>query len=249
MPCLLSRCGSAENCHAGKLERTAHPPSATRLAMRSAKASAPARAQALHGALIVPGLPVLAQLRLRQYAADRDAEGDDAREHLRHVFGGRVGHAPGAGAVHPSLVLPRQQADRGALRALVVLEGDAAMDMDDLVVPRRHVPVMLRLARIEVGRDVAVLAAEDDQHLLTLRDQAMHVVGERDMPDERAVGAGQEGKVVGDQPCVRLRHDAGQRRRRDHRGDLGLVDLLEMLGQIHPHLRNGRPRFRRRQSA
>jgi hypothetical protein len=58
-----------------------------------------------------------------------------------------------------SFVLAGEQADGGPLGALVVLEGDLAVHVDDLIAPGRHVTMMLRLARIEVRRDVAVRPA------------------------------------------------------------------------------------------
>jgi hypothetical protein len=67
-------------------------------------------------------------------------------------------------------VLSRQQADLSPLGALIVLKADVALAMHDLVVPGLNVPVMLRRARIEVRRDVAVLTAEDDKHLLSIGD-------------------------------------------------------------------------------
>ena len=74
---------------------------------------------------------------------------------------------------------------------------------------------MLGLTRVEVGGDVAVLAAEDGEQLLPRADLEMHVVGERDVAEQHTVQRGDHGDIVGDQSVGRVRHDAGERRRRD----------------------------------
>ena len=116
---------------------------------------------------------------------------------------------------------------------VVVLEGQGAVDMHDLVVPGRHMAVMVRLGRVEAGRDIGIVGAEDGKHLLFRADQAVHVVGERDMTDERAVGGGENGDVVGHKPRGRLRDDAGERCRGNRRGDGLGAGLGEMRGQVH----------------
>ncbi|MNT50919.1 hypothetical protein D3C72_1878580 [compost metagenome] len=70
----------------------------------------------------------------------------------------------------------RQAGDHATHIAFVILDGDAAMHVHDLVVPRGHLLVLLVLAGIPVRRDVGVSGAEHDQHFAAVGDLAPHRV-------------------------------------------------------------------------
>ena len=120
----------------------------------------------------------------------------------------------------------------GKLGLAVMLEADASMDVDDLIVPSRHSPVSLGLGRIPVGRDVAVFAPKDRQDLGAIVQQAMQIIRQRDVPDKR-IPLTQERHMVRHKPFGRLRHQSRQRIGLDQRLDGGGIGLVKMGRRIH----------------
>lgn len=94
----------------------------------------------------------------------------------------------------------RQKSNRRALLMLVMLEGNFAIDMDDLIIPSRYMAMMFPLCRIEVGRDVSIITAKDSQHLLTICDKTVHVICQSDMSDKITLRCLKKWQVIGEQP-------------------------------------------------
>ncbi len=115
---------------------------------------------------MVARLAVLAQLGLGDHPLRHDPQGDDRLQHPLHVIRRRIRHPPGPVAVQPPLVPRGQQAHRRPLRLRVMLKADPPRHMHHLVVPGRHMAVMLGLRRVEVRRDIGILPPEHRQHLV-----------------------------------------------------------------------------------
>src|SRR5690606_7072741 len=104
---------------------------------------------------------VLREFAFRDDALDRDLDAHDAREHLVEVLRRGVADLPGVRIAGARLVAAREPGDDAANEAFVVANAHAAVDVDDAVVPGRHLAVRFVLARIPVGREVPLLGAED----------------------------------------------------------------------------------------
>ena len=131
-----------------------------------------------------------------------------------------------------------QQRDRRAFGALVMLERDRPVDMHRLIIPRRNMAVVVLLAGVGIGRDVAVLALENRHHLRAVRHVPVQVIGQRDMADQIAIRRGQQRQMVRHHPQIRHHDHAGQRRARHHIGNHGGVNLKKLGGGIHRHSPN-----------
>ena len=134
-------------------------------------------AHGLRQALVAPSLEpphrsfavglrmTLAELALAVQAGEADLEAHDVAQLLGEIVGGRIAHLPRPGLT--GLMLARQAGDNAPDELLVVAHVDRAVRVDDLVVPGRHAPVRLVLARVPVRRDVALHPAEDDEDVGT----------------------------------------------------------------------------------
>ena len=138
----------------------------------------------LSDCLMVDRLPVLAQFRFADYPLDLDVERHDIGQIRLDKFRRRISHAPTFAAIDPRLHAFRQAADDGAFCPAVMLKADPAMDMNNLIVPGWHVPVMHLFCRIPIRRDIAALAPENRHHRRTILKLAMQIIRQRDMPDQ-----------------------------------------------------------------
>src|SRR5688500_2534754 len=105
-------------------------------------------------AVEVPGVPALAELALAFNAIELNLDADDLAELAGPVILRGVTHLPRFW--FPSLALSGQLRDHAPDELLVVEDVYASVGMDDLVIPRGHVPMRLMLAGIPVRRDIAL---------------------------------------------------------------------------------------------
>src|SRR5690606_15413876 len=160
-------------------------------------------AQRVDGAVHVARLSVLPELALAFQAQDLDFDADDPLQHRIDEIDRGVGHPPRIRLRR--LVPARQPGDHAAHEALVVDAAQPAVRMHDLVVPGRHVAVRLPLARVPVGRDVALRATEHDHRLVALCDLLQQRILARHVGEQRteaaASGIELEGQVVRIEPA------------------------------------------------
>ena len=123
--------------------------------------------------------------------------------------------------------------DDGALCLVGMGEGDAAMDMDHLIVPGRHMPVMLRFGGIPVRRDVTVLTTENQQDRRAIIDDPVQIIGCGHMTDHCLRPISNHRDMIGHNTGVCRHHQCGQRRGFDDVLHGLRIHLFKMRWQIH----------------
>ena len=150
---------------------------------------------------------VLAEFALRLDGGDVQLDPDDRLELLIDELGGRVVHRPclaRTGRGGASLVVDGEILDHLSFPRRVVVDLDRAVQVDELVVPRRHDLAVHGLGRIPTRRHVGIGARHDHQTLdavdrapvriaaSEVGAQARQVV----VDDERQCGGRQAGRAV-----------------------------------------------------
>ena len=134
-------------------------------------------------------------------------------------------------------MLASQPTDDAPDELLIVADMDRAVGMDHLVVPGRHAPMCLLLARIPVGRDVAVNATENHEDSVVVPNVAPNRIRTGNVSDENAASARlfiqQERQVVCFQACRCVRHQHAQRVVADDAMEFLNPRFGELLRNVH----------------
>ena len=84
-----------------------------------------------------------------------------------------------------------------------MLKADRPLRMDDLIIPGRDMAVMFRFGRIEIG-ETKPSSPRKWPATSAVGNQPVYVIGQRDMPDQPAIGGAEQRDVIGDQPFWRF---------------------------------------------
>lgn len=172
-----------------------------------------ARLQGIYGTQPIADVLVLAEFALADQRRDLDFYAYDVLQHFIDECGLGVAHFPGLR--FGRFVCLGQTRHNAAHEAFVVVNGEDAMSVYDLVVPGGNLAVRLVLAGVPVRRDVALGASKDDQDFGSRRTALPDRIGARDVGGQPPVRAGcrveLERNVIGIQSVVSMRDQDAQR--------------------------------------